>query len=1183
MRLKRLELVGFKSFADKTTLEFDEGLTAFVGPNGCGKSNIVDAVLWVLGEQSPKALRAKEMGDLIYGGQNGRGPMGYCETSLVLANGSGEIPLDAQEVSLTRRLYRTGESEYLVNGKSCRRKDIRDLLMGTGLGVDAYSIVPQGKVSTLLQSNPRDRRAILEEAAGVSKYKAKRAECLRRLERVEQDLIRIADIIAEVQHQLRSVKLQAAKARRYREYTLELTDLEIDLARHRLHILNMDRTAVLDELDVLKVRGEAVRSQMERLSRELRDLESQSAQKDKAASSAGAERVALDTEVRAAHDRIEVNRQRIAELDETEERSRQALTEFAAKAEGFEKELESISDQLDRDSQVIIQAKVELANRLNKAKGLEEEKHTLEAELSIVKEEVFALLQAKSRFHNDLSAIAAERKALAGRAARLREKQTALHHELDRTQTHCAHIEQKVQAANSNIKRCGLELDRLRELRAVVESGLASARTAANNKKSELEHLRSRKELLEGLEAKQEGVRPAVRAVLEESRKAGTHLSGVLGMVADLLHADMAQARAVEALLGQAAEALVTKSLQDALQVASFLRERNLSGAWLVPLDQLGNGASARISQELRSGITCDRQFDPLVDALLRACQTVSGLHEGAARLSSSPGPVRFVTPQGDIVEPPGIIKLSGPRADGLISRRSELRKLQEDIAGAELILARLEQEASRKHTDLERALNAEKNLHAEQARWEAMLSQLDKETAAARARQHELDDTLRINAAELEELEATIREAAETEEQVRREIAQTARHEGQKHDRIAHLTQSISSAEAGLEHLSEEVTRLKIELAQREERKQAAEARMQRLDETVADQKKSIERAQTEVQRCVVRRTALNQEVSSIQQYIEGTTDRRRELEGRIAENKRGVQALQARAGDVRNELDECGTSREELAGRREEFRLRSSELRMKMESLCESVRTEHSRDLLQLYEDYEEDQSVNWSQIEAQAAEIRKKRERVGNVNLEAIAEQERLQERSDFLTGQRDDLEKAAASIKSTLHHLDTTCRKLFSETYTQVRANFNEMFRKLLGGGRADLILEEGVDLLEAGIDIIACPPGKNPRSITLLSGGEKALAAVALLFAVFKAKAAPFCILDEVDAALDEVNIDRFGQLLKEFLAKSQFIVITHCKRTMAIADLLYGITMQEAGVSKPISVQVKKLSEEEAA
>jgi len=1182
MRLKRLELVGFKSFADKTAFEFDEGLTAFVGPNGCGKSNIVDAVLWVLGEQSPKALRAKEMGDLIYGGENGRGPMGYCETSLVLANGSGEIQLDTDEVSLTRRLYRTGESEYLINGKDCRLKDIRDLLMGTGLGVDAYSIVPQGKVETLLQSNPRERRAILEEAAGVSKYKSKRAECLRRLERVDQDLIRIADVISEVQRQLRSVKLQAAKARRYREYSLQLTELEINLARHRLHVLNVERTAILDELDALKQKDEAARTEMDSLSRDLRDIESQATQKDKAASSAEARLVALETEVRAAHDKIQVNRQRLQELDETEARSRQELAEHASKLQGFEEELKSASEQLDRDSKILIRTQSGLANCLSRAKTIDEEKHAVEQELSIAKEEVFSLLQAKSRLHNDLSAITAERKALAGRAARLREKQTELRRDLDHTRAQCAHIEGKVQAATASVESCRRELGKLREIRTAVESELNSMRAAADGKRAALDRLLSRKELLEDLERKQEGVGPAVRAVLAESAKAESCLTGVVGIVADLLHVDMKLAKAVEALLGETAEAVVTKSLQDALRVASFLRERKLGAVSLVPLDQLRGFGSGRTSQELRGGIACDQQYDPLVQTLVSTSQTVRDLDEAVARFTSSPDPARLVTSEGDVMEPMGIIRLSGPGSRGLISRRSELRQLQEDIAGTQSALAQLQKDADRKRTELERVLISEEGLRAEEAKWEATLSQLEKETAAAHARRTELDDNLRVNVGELDEIGTTIREAVQTEEQVRKDITDSERREAEKQERISQLTARIASADTDLAQLSEEMTGLKVELAQREERKEAGEARIQKLNEIVSDQKQSIERAQAEIQRCAGRRTSLEQEIVDTERQIAGTADVRQNLEASIAENKREAQLLQDRAGELRTELDEAGASREVLAERREEFRGRSGELRVKMEALCERVKTDYSRDLLQLYEDYEEEHGVEWSQIEEQVAEVRRKRERVGNVNLEAIAEQERLQERLDFLTGQREDLDKAASSIKNTLHRLDTTCRRLFSETYAQVRENFRELFRKLFSGGRADLVLEEGVDLLEAGIDIIACPPGKNPRSITLLSGGEKALTAVALLFAVFRAKAAPFCILDEVDAALDEKNIGRFSSLLEEFLDKSQFIIITHCKRTMAIADLLHGITMQEAGVSKPISVQVKKISEEAA-
>ncbi len=1182
MRLKRLELVGFKSFADKTQFDFNQGLTAFIGPNGCGKSNIVDAFLWILGEQSPRALRAREMADLIFSAENGRGPMGYCESSLVLQNGSADVPLDAEEISLTRRLYRSGESDYLINGKSCRLRDMRDLLLGTGLGVDAYSIVPQGKVELLLQANPRDRRAILEEAAGVSKYKKKRDECLRRLEHVRQDLVRITDVIAEVQRQLRSVKLQASRARRYRELTQLLTEVEIALALHGLHLLTVERGKVLDNLDLLAKRDEQLRSQVEELESQLQTAQTLTAEKEKIASAAQGELLALDAEVRAARDKIESHKQRISELDETEDRARGQLAELHSKLSSLEAELTTLAAQLQHDADALAQAAALLEDRQTQSRALQQERQTLDDQIAIAKEEVFTLLQTGSRLNNELSAIRAERKALASRTARLREKQAELRDELHRTSSRSDCLGEKISHAQSNIRDCRDRLSGLQHLRSAAESELASIKQESQRTRSDAERLRSRRELLEDLERKREGVRPAVRAVLEERAAAETALSGVIGMLADLIQVDIAQAKAVEALLGEAAEAIVAENLDGALAVAAFLRQKKLGSAWIVPLE-LFTASSSPSGHDPVRGVSCAHQYHPLLSALMRRFSSVSSLDDAAKLINEASVPLRYVTPEGDVVEPEGIIKLGGGKSGGIISRRSELRKLHDDITSLDTLLSQLEEKASGKDAALERIAQSQELLRGEEAKWAAALAQLETELAAVRARNSELQDALSVNSSELDELNQAIREAAQAESDLQQQIDAASAEQRGKQEFIARMTEKKEAAEARLSDLANEITRLKIDLAQLEERKEAVQARIQKLNESVADQRTAISRAGEEIDRCGSRKRALDQDISAIEEELAGSAARKENLQSRIDSSRRESRQLQTQTSELRVQLAERQQACETVARQREESRLRSTELRIKMENLCEKTQTDYSRNLLALYGEYEEDDSTDWSQLQTQATEVRKKRDRLGSVNLEAISEQDRLQERFEFLTSQRDDLERAAASINNTINRLDATCRKLFTETFEQVKDNFRGLFRKLFGGGKAELFLEEGVDVLEAGIEIIAQPPGKNLRSISLLSGGEKALTAVALLFAVFKSKAAPFCILDEVDAALDENNIGRFIAVLKDFVNTSQFIIITHCKRTMAMADLLYGITMQEKGVSKTVSVEMRDLRAEEAA
>ncbi len=1185
--LKRLTLTGFKSFATKTDFVFEPGLTTIVGPNGCGKSNVVDALKWVLGEQSARSLRGTEMQDVIFAGSGSRPALGCAEATLTFDNHGRRLPNDSDEVVVTRRLYRSGQSEYLLNGQPCRLRDIRDLIMDTGIGRSAYSVVEQGKVDQLLQANPTERRVIFEEAAGISKYKARRRDAENKLTRVEQNLLRLGDIIDEVERQLRSIRYQAAKARRYRKHADRLREFRLAQAARDFSTYQDGRRALRGRIEEHS-RGALT------LAGRLRGLE--------------AHQSATQTSLLELEQELNRGRVTSVELRTRASRSEQAITLTEHRLEELTHEEASLAGQLARLAQTVstIQADlrnseeqgVRLRDRLlvvgnDLARAREERnlldlrRQKLERQLQDRRAVVLQFTQQLTQRENDRRSLDAERAGLSRDRQRLRDRQQELSRELDQLDHQERALAHTSQQAQHRCQELSGELQRFD--RALAELGQESRRRQQELELARREEAskRGRLRVLSELEANLEGVDLAVRKLLER-RGGDPAQQRVQGILAQLIGAPTEYSTAVDAALGPAAQAVVTSTLAEALSCRAALSEAGSGRVQFLPLERASRSApgppadvpmGSRVVGWLGDLVTVADPYRPLVDNLLGTVLLVEDIEAGLELQLELTRPIRLVTKNGELIEPDGRLVLgSGQAGVGLVSRRSQINDLERELSRLEADIARRQSDLKSRAARIEELKTTRQRLLNESAQTEEAVRRSALSLEQLRTSRSALGQEGEVLASEIGEVEAQLTSLQRRRQDLGEEIAALAAQRGEEEQAMAERVGELQEAEARDEVLGQAMTELKIALAQVEEQYASTEVTLANLKKARREREEERTYTLTQLEICRQRQASGRQEVvqarstlSQAQQELTALEQSLTGLETRRAQLRQQLSTNNEEAKKVRASLD---SEEDEL----QKLELADSELRLKQESVCERIAEEYQVTLADHLEELLSEER-DWEAVAEEVIQLRQKISRLGNVNLDAIDEEEQLVERARFLHEQREDLQRSKATLQRVIARINRRCREMFLETFQAVRTHFQELFRKLFGGGRADIFLADEHDVLESGIEIVAKPPGKEPKTISLLSGGEKTLAAVAILFAIFRSKPSPFCILDEVDAAMDEANVERFLAVLREFLQESQFIVITHCKRTMAEADIIYGITMQEPGVSARVAV---KLEEAEA-
>ena len=1249
MRLRTLTLSGFKSFADHTEFHFDHPITGVVGPNGCGKSNVVDAIRWVLGERSARSLRGTAMLDVIFAGSSARKPAGMASVALTFSNpprdaakdrldgddladeldreiladehdgfvdpdpeigheGSSPIrreigtrrwlPVDTDEVEVMRRLHADGRSEYLINGRKCRMKDIRELFLDTGIGTDAYSIIEQGKVDSMLLANPQERRSILEEAAGVARFRLRKVEAARRLDHAERSLVAVREQFASTERRLRIVRGQAEKARRRQE---------LDARRRELR-----RVLVLEQYHDLVVRLEGLTSELSRieserieLTRNLESLQERREKLDLARHQAIAEkhrigqrRIELLGEARQHRQKAELTQQNLDQIAAREEEDRRRLEEDTQRIASLEQRLEESGEQLA--------AAAEAA-----AEG-EREVERLSGERAAIAAAVIESQAALERLQESATRIASERSQIAARLAGARERAAAHTSDLAELAERSAPLEESLAGHRARreealVALAEAELSRDTARAELAEIGRRAAEIDERRGKvaEELDGLRdrrtelaSRRRLLEEWRQSGEGLNDAVRKVLEAPER----FQWVSGLGGDLLEVDRRDASIVEAALGDRLQLFATAARGEIESGAESVEEVG-GGLSFLPLADAASGSSiARSipagSCALRSLVRVREDLVGLADRLLDDVYSAPDLVT-ALRWTSSGGPLEGATVvaiDGSLVGPDGTVRV-GQAAEqskgghrGWLERRAEAADLAREIASIDAAIANLAESEGTLVSALEgnRGEAAACGARIEQAGGEAVSRQVEAERCGG------LIDRLEQERSHLEERRRTLSEraaaAAHEQEDLERRHASLEALLAEESSKIegarSKATADRSSLDAAAETLGEARQALTRAAAA------ADSARRQRWD---LERELEEARRQTKVlaDQFSRREEQRQRHLAVVAEATEAAARAEAEAETLV----RDVEAANRTADEAEAKAREAGSLLEdarEQASRIERnhhaVEMSRRELEVRRETLEEQTREELELEVMEAYRPYREDRELaggcglDLEAARAEAEELRREIAALGNVNLDAIEELAQLEGRHDDLKKQVEDIDEAKGRLEELIGRLDEVSRVRFEKTFTRVREHFagtDGMFRKLFGGGSAELALvpdEQGrIDWLESGIEIRAKPPGKEPRVLDQLSGGEKAMTAVALLIAIFRSRPAPFCVLDEVDAALDEANVERFCQAIKPFLDRSHFIVITHHKRTMSHCDLLYGVTMPQRGVSRRVAVKVEEV------
>ncbi|MDX1567008.1 MAG: chromosome segregation protein SMC [Longimicrobiales bacterium] len=1168
MRLRGLQLHGFKSFADQTDIDFHEGLTAIVGPNGCGKSNISDAIRWVLGEQRPTAIRGAKMEEAIFQGSVNRRPVNRGSVRMTVSNEDGSLPVPYEEVEIGRTVYRDGGSDYFINRSPSRLKDVVDLCRDTGLGANAYSVIENRMIDAILSDRADERRSLFEEAAGIGKYKDRRKTAIRRLERAEADLERLEDLIGEVQRKVRSLARQKGKAERWQELRNRRLSVEVAVVRDELTGL-AERLEEVDEiLEQDERKGEGMVAQLRTAEAEEERLRLRQVEAEKARAEAASE---------------------LEEVREELARWERDLAVAAERATYAERRLSQISDDRrearERIETLTRDAGTLSVERAEKATELEE----LKAELEARREESERVRERLTSARSKLEDVEGREREIARRVAQLEgdaESADAQAAELKRREGELlADLEEAGDALSELESQGDLFADRVQVLEEEIEAARArveEARSAVEDAREELDEarrrereaedeagsLRARLSALRSMERDREGVEPVVRAVLDRGRE------GVLGTVTDFLTAPPELARAVELYLGPMARGIVVRDRRTVSELRDWFREEWSEGGGLVilPLDRAPEGSAGGT---LLDALEVHGEGAPWVRGLLAGADLVD---DGTA-IEGGGGDRDRVTPSGAYVDRRGIVRVGNPGgATGVLERRSRIQELEDEVSKAE--------------TEAEKARRA-------------------REEAATALKERE---------GELEATREALREAEDRHREVRADAAaQTDRKErmDQRKDELVRQIEGTRAARArALERASaareDRDTLLEEEESLREKRTEAREA----LDEVQAE----WEEVRSEESRLAVQVTRLEGEVGRIQERIDDLEASRKSAERRVETLDDEEETLQSELEEARQTRKEGEEATEELfqardaaeedlrakdaaltevaealkgaeqkvrqvraaereaSDERHRLELERQELEGKIGRIQDRLEGEWGRSLEELVRKAEPVEGEP-EELRQELREIVDQLERIGPVNMLAVEEHEEESARLEFLEEQRDDLVEARQDLRTAIKEINETAISLFMETFEEARANFRETFQRLFQGGEADLWLEDPEDPLESPIEIHASPVGKKTQRIDLLSGGERALTALSLLFGIYLVKPSPFCVLDEVDAPLDENNIGRFIRLLQDLKHQTQFVVITHNPRTIEAADWIYGVTMEEPGVSTVVGVQLREALE----
>ena len=1187
MRLKSIEMQGFKSFADKIYLDFNSGITAIVGPNGSGKSNISDAVRWVMGEQSIKSLRGSKMEDVIFAGTESRKPLGYAEVTLHLDNTDGYFSLDFPEISVTRRVYRSGEGEYYINKSACRLKDIHELFMDTGLGRDGYSIIGQGKIDSVLSTKSEDRRQIFEEAAGISKYKYRKTEAERKLLHTMENMTRVKDILSELEGQVGPLEKQAEKAKKYLVLRDELRGLDINVS-----IINVEK--IKDEVSKISEELEILNSEIEEVSGVLAET---------------------DTEISDMYDKIRNIDIKIAGVSESESDISQKISETEKNELILKNDIEHNLENIERLNKEVEMAlknieavETEISEHKNLLLGLNELSEQNVAsineitalskktdESADVKNEALQKLKSQiAELDNEINGYKSSIENMIMLRDSFEKRKEDIGTELKNKSGETGDLEDGLKKAEEQEKRLKNEISDYEIEQRKIENELKTKKEEAdelNNKKNEklleLSKMKSRRSMLMDMERDFEGYGKGVRSVMTANRATDLKGAKILGPLAQLIKTDKKYILSIETALGTAGQNIVTETEEDAKKAIAYLKSKSSGRATFLPISVIkpkkfddSDAKKAKgfisVASEL---IECDLKYNDIVKSFLGNVVVCDNIDNAVNMAKKSSHRFKIVTLDGDVIQTGGAMTGgNNGKTSGALSRSNEIETLKKEIDAmndtcdnlekelrdSQQIVRNLEKDFAEitekiggMREDLVRAA-ADKDMYA------ALMESAESSNRQLKRESDEIDSRIK-------QIDANIAEKKNLEKEV-----------SQKRDEIERVS---VSAVADFERISDENEKLSVRLTELNIKRseilkdiELENERISALNDSKGEQLESVNVKRGGIE-------TLKERNKSIEEQIEKLKSERDKLSLTSGKFKEETESLSAERKATEDEI----RKKQESIKETQEKKFTLSQRASKVEGKAERLTSERENIINRMWEDYELTYSeatelkyegdFDYKEATLQIKKLKEKIKALGNINIDAIEEFKAVKERFDFLTNQVSDLEKAKVELDGVIKEMTEIMQVRFAEQFKVINDNFNRVFAELFGGGRANLSLTEPDNVLESGIEIEAQPPGKKLQSLSLLSGGEKAFTAIALLFSILDVRPTPFCILDEIEAALDDVNVYRYADYLKKYSEKTQFIVVTHRRGTMESADILYGVTMQEKGVSKLLSLNINEVKE----
>ncbi len=1182
MYLKRLEMYGFKSFADKTVLEFMPGLTTVIGPNGSGKSNISDCIRWVLGEQSLKSLRGSKTEDIIFAGTQNRKPLGYAEASLVMDNSDSKLPIEYNEVIVTRRIYRNGESGYFINKTPCRLKDVLELFMDTGIGKDGYSIIGQGKIDEILSNKSEDRRRIFEEAAGIVKYRTRKIESEKKLEQTKLNLLRINDIISEIESNIEPLKMQSEKAKKFLSLRDELKNIEVGLFLYNIDDYKKQIKEILDDINILeeqKLKDEenlnSFQTEKDDIKKSINDLIEEVERIQNLGFEGNQKKEQYNSEIGIASERISNNKENYdryeTEIQELEKRNDELEEEKIQKLdkknnlfdnkEKFENELKLKEEELEKYSKTLSDKELEIENKKKILENNTDNKYEIIAELNTQKANFENLIKheknLKSEIQNTISELDSSRN--------LKEEISKNFYELEKNKNDISKL-----------------LNDIKDKKDKSSEKIKDFEIKINSYQSEYRIKESRYKFLVETEKEKEGYTRSVKALLENTEKNSAFSKGVHGVLANLISVDKEYETAIEMALGSTIQNIVTDSEEEAKKMVNYLRDNKLGRASFLPItsvkgqkitgvNSIGIEGVIGIASDL---VNTDKKYENIILNLLGRTVIVEDIDTAVNLAKRNSYKFRIVTLKGDVINPSGAISGGSvaSKTVSILGRSKEIKSLEKQLVEIKTKIEKTEKEKNdyeesiseiltnfetkqKEFQELEIIYATEKqkidNIELEILKLDAKLAKLRNDLEVSKKDQED-------NNKEQENLNQKII-AIDTENETLGKI-------------IDEFTILNKDNQKYIDDLNFDITNLKISVSSFDESEISINEMVDRIDLDIKNNLNSINNKKELREKILADNKELEAKIEEIKQKI---SDLEKDILGSTEKVEKLKQERTLKNEDllnIENKINDQNSKVEDTKNHISKLDLKKSKIELELNQIINKMWEEYelTPNNTQGIEKVEKPQLVQ-KQVNSIRGEIRE----LGSINIDSIKEYKETKDRYDFMCEQRLDLENSSNKLKKIITEMTEKMKKQFEKQFKIINKNFGEVFKELFGGGKAELILEDENNILECGIEIIVEPPGKKLQNMMLLSGGERAFTAIALLFAILKINPAPFCVLDEIEAALDDVNVYRFAEYLKKFSKNSQFLVITHRKGTMEAADTVYGITMEEKGISKLLSMKLK--------